>query len=159
MSYFSPSATASFISTSNISHSLPQTPLHAPLPRPHNHANGPNPPLPPPQLAPMRLLMPTVRVPCVPHTPSPIPPSTQAPRSPRMRPTTNKLVRGRSASINEPLPTLATLAPSPGDLGMEWIGTACKFEIVQEQLQIEGYQMYAVEKWYEGVHALLRCSG
>lgn len=32
---------------------------------------------------------------------------------------------------------------------MQWLGKACKFEIVQEHLQIEGYQMYAVEKWCE----------
>jgi hypothetical protein len=31
--------------------------------------------------------------------------------------------------------------------GKEWIGVDCRFEILEE-LELEGYQIYAVEKWY-----------
>jgi hypothetical protein len=90
------------------------------------------------------------------HIPSPLP--SIPPRSPRLKPTTSKLIRSRSGSASipssDPIPLTtspASPAPSPdvaGDVGSEWLGKPCKFEIVQEQLQIEGYQMYAVEKWY-----------
>lgn len=44
-------------------------------------------------------------------------------------------------------------SPDPGatqrpltSVGKEWIGVGCKFEILAE-LELEGYQIYAVEKW------------
>ncbi|KAI0068856.1 hypothetical protein BV25DRAFT_1792230 [Artomyces pyxidatus] len=66
-----------------------------------------------------RLLMPTVR--------APAPPSI--PKSPKIKPTTSTARREH-------------------DVGAEWFGKAgVRFEVVQEQLEIEGYQIYAVEKW------------
>lgn len=44
-------------------------------------------------------------------------------------------------------------SPDPGatqrplsSVGKEWIGVGCRFEILEE-LELEGYQIYAVEKW------------
>lgn len=34
-------------------------------------------------------------------------------------------------------------------VALQWFGLALKFEIVQDQLEVQGYQMYAVEKWYD----------
>jgi len=31
--------------------------------------------------------------------------------------------------------------------GKEWLGVDCRFEVVEE-LELEGYQIHAVEKWY-----------
>ena len=102
----------------------------------------------------LRLLMPTVRPPHI-HDPSSVLPlpqtATTTPRSPRLRPTpTNRLIRSRSGSASDPVPVAAAVPPTPmpADTGSEWLGVPYKFEIVQEELQIDGYQMYAVEKWY-----------
>jgi hypothetical protein len=93
----------------------------------------------------LRLLMPTVRSPSLHHNQQqPTSPQT-APRSPRLKPTTTKLIRSRSGSASfsaEP-----AVAPPQCDVGSEWIGLPGKFQVVQEELQIQGYQMYAVEKW------------
>jgi hypothetical protein len=104
--------------------------------------------------------MPTVRPPRHPYTfPSPAQPP---PRSPRLKPTTNILIRSRSGSASHvasdvnlstinisPALSFAAIGggPNGGEVGMEWLGKPCRFEFVQESLQIEGYQMYAVEKW------------
>jgi hypothetical protein len=32
-------------------------------------------------------------------------------------------------------------------MSVDWIGSGCRFEVVEEQLELSGYQMYAVEKW------------
>ncbi|KAF5363541.1 hypothetical protein D9756_000366 [Leucocoprinus leucothites] len=75
--------------------------------------------LPPPS----RLLLPRV------HT-------TDSPRRPHT-------TRARSSSLSRsPLPNL----PS-NDTALEWLGLPLAFDVVQEQLEIDGYQMYAVEKW------------
>lgn len=61
---------------------------------------------------------------------------------------TSKLVRSTSGS------TSYHSSPDPGATtrpltwaGKEWIGVDCRFEILEE-LELEGYQIYAVEKWY-----------
>jgi hypothetical protein len=33
-------------------------------------------------------------------------------------------------------------------VGQIWLGKNANFEIVQEQLQLDGFQLFAVEKWY-----------
>jgi hypothetical protein len=116
------------------------------------------------------LLMPTVRLAFLPPTPQSQIPDASPPqqplaahRSPRLKPTTAKLIRSRSgsASASDPVFADANVPPLPvpslGDVGLEWIGIPCKFEVVQEQLEIEGYQMYAVEKWCVGFVFRLRC--
>lgn len=84
----------------------------------------------------LRLLMPRVR-----HAQA----TPLIPRSPRLRPTTSKLIRSRSGSTSHTSEDPITVS---SDVGSDWLGFPSRFEIVQEQLQIDGYQMYAVEKWY-----------
>ncbi|KAJ6613421.1 hypothetical protein B0H10DRAFT_2436451 [Mycena sp. CBHHK59/15] len=67
------------------------------------------------------LLLPTVRPP---RPPTAAPPPTAA-RAPA------------------PLPR----PPSPTDVAQEWIGLPLRFEIVADRHELEGYQIYAVEKW------------
>ncbi|OBZ70442.1 Protein STB6 [Grifola frondosa] len=84
-----------------------------------------------------RLLMPTVR------SPKPF----IAP-SPRLLPKSSpsKLGRSRAGSVG------VTGSPDVGDrssspLNVDWIGGGRKFEVVEEQIELEGFQIYAVEKW------------
>jgi hypothetical protein len=141
-------------STSN--QHLSQSPP-VPVPTTAHNNNDPRP----------RLLMPTVRPPRHPQPPYTFPsPAQPPPRSPRLKPTTNILIRSRSGSASHVASdvNLSTTNTSPalsfaaiggpnggagggGEVGMEWLGKPCRFEFVQESLQIEGYQMYAVEKW------------
>jgi hypothetical protein len=73
------------------------------------------------------------------------------PRSPRLRPTAGKLIRTKSgthssidASSSSPhIP----FSPIFVDIGTEWLGIPLKFEVVEDQIEVEGFQMYAVEKW------------
>ena len=59
-----------------------------------------------------------------------------------------KLMRARSASVNTPpLPAPALPPPPPRDAGKDWLGRRCRFDVVQDLLELEGYQIYAVEKW------------
>jgi hypothetical protein len=42
----------------------------------------------------------------------------------------------------------AAVPDVPGhETALEWLGLPLAFDVVQEQLEIDGYQMYAVEKW------------
>lgn len=86
--------------------------------------------------------MPTVR-----HTrhPSPIP--SNSPKVPAQKSPQSKLSRSRAGSValsvqSNSSDLTATLAYD------DWIGGGCNFEIVAENIQLEGYQIYAVEKWY-----------
>ncbi len=90
---------------------------------------------------PLRLLMPTVRLP---RSPSSTPGSpVSPPKSPKVKQPAAKLMRSRSASTH----VSPELPCTPKGIGLQWFGKTCKFEIVQDQLEIEGYQLYAVEKW------------
>jgi hypothetical protein len=33
-------------------------------------------------------------------------------------------------------------------VGQFWLGMDANFQVVQEQLQLDGFQLFAVEKWY-----------
>ncbi|KDQ64523.1 hypothetical protein JAAARDRAFT_187846 [Jaapia argillacea MUCL 33604] len=98
-----------------------------------------------------RLLMPTVRVPRLGPAPSPsntITPNIPVGASPRSKHkhSGSRIIRSRSGSTSvlalpEPVPQVPEFA------GEEWLGPNHKFDVVQEQLEIEGYQLYAVEKW------------
>jgi hypothetical protein len=37
--------------------------------------------------------------------------------------------------------------PSSSNVGTRWVGLPLRFEIVEESLEMVGYQLYAVEKW------------
>lgn len=118
---------------------------HAATPQPTNVYHSPG-----------RLLMPTLR----PHqdwlsyasanlsaTNTPVIP----PRSPRLKPTAGKLIRAKSGThssidANSSSPHIP-FPPVSVDVGSEWLGIPLKFEVVEEQTEVEGYQMYAVEKW------------
>jgi hypothetical protein len=81
------------------------------------------------------LLLPTVRQPqSRPHLP------------PTHNRTKSKLVRPNASSldITAPLPR----PWSPTDIANDWIGLPLHFDIVTDRLELEGYQIYAVEKWY-----------
>ncbi|KAK7061736.1 hypothetical protein R3P38DRAFT_2831259 [Favolaschia claudopus] len=59
--------------------------------------------------------------------------------------TKSKLVRSNTPSldITAPLPRLWT----PTDVANDWIGLPLHFEIETDRLELQGYQIYAVEKW------------
>ena len=109
------------------------------------------------------LLMPTVRnprpipapsSPTIPQTTPPTPSPLPTPRSPRIKPTTTKLIRARSSShsnSHSQSQSLLDISTPPvwtsAHTGSEWLGLPLKFDIVQDHLEIQGYQVYAVEKW------------
>ncbi|EGO27567.1 hypothetical protein SERLADRAFT_435344 [Serpula lacrymans var. lacrymans S7.9] len=94
-----------------------------------------------------RLLIPTVRSPVAPSPPSPSSPSSTT-RSPRLKPTSAKLIRSRSGSASlQSSPDPAVISQPPPNVAAVWIGKPFRFDIVQDTLELEGYQMYAVEKW------------
>ncbi|KAA1466389.1 hypothetical protein DENSPDRAFT_831206 [Dentipellis sp. KUC8613] len=96
--------------------------------------------------APLRLLMPTVRLP---RSPSSTPGSpVSPPKSPKIKQPATKLMRSRSASTSTHVSP--EIPCTPKSVGLQWFGKTCKFEIVQDQLEVEGYQLYAVEKWVTG---------
>lgn len=121
----------------------------------------------------LHLLMPTVRPPKMNTATTTSPTAGSNSRSPRLKPAVaSKLIRSRSTSVNHtstepslpmqphaltPLQTNSNVQvnlqidfrPPDADIaiGLRWLGKPLRFEIVQEKLQISGYQMYAVEKW------------
>ena len=110
-----------------------------------------------------RLLMPTVRSlflhPTVeaPPTATLQPPTPHPPRSPWQKPGSIRLPRHRTAShtqnsslgeINVSRAHLPLKTQTACEIGSQWFGTPLRFEVAEESLEIEGYQMYAVEKWY-----------
>ncbi|KAG2156080.1 hypothetical protein DEU56DRAFT_765463 [Suillus clintonianus] len=95
-------------------------------------------------LGPPRLLMPTVRSPAPPCLPQP-PPSP-----PTRRHTSSKLIRARSGSATAIMTSAAFNAGagvSEGSVGERWIGRKSRLEIAENRVELQGYQMYAVEKW------------
>ncbi|TBU49553.1 hypothetical protein BD309DRAFT_947112 [Dichomitus squalens] len=112
-----------FASSANNSLSVPSTPYHTP------HVSSVN-----VVSTSRRLLMPTVRA---------VRPTS--PRVPNSKPSPSKLGRGRAGSlpvsvVNEPQERTVVGAS-------EWLPGGEKFEVVEEQLELEGFQIYAVEKW------------
>ncbi|TFK75888.1 hypothetical protein BDN72DRAFT_355244 [Pluteus cervinus] len=85
------------------------------------------------------LLVPAVR--------SPAQSSLPRPRSPRLRPAPPKLIRARSGSTSLPIPHHDTPPFVPPSYAEECFGIPLKFVAEPELLRLEGYQMYAVEKW------------
>lgn len=82
-----------------------------------------------------RLLIPTVRRPSDGNSPK------------TASKLTSRVARSASGSTSHHSSPDPGAAPRPLTwAGKEWIGVECKFEILEE-LELEGYQMYAVEKW------------
>lgn len=88
--------------------------------------------------------MPTVRPPAPPRIP-PSPPSPPTRRQP-----SSKLIRSRSGSVT----AITTSAPfnagtgvGEDSIGERWIGRKSRLEIAENRVELQGYQMYAVEKW------------
>ncbi|KAI9063225.1 hypothetical protein FKP32DRAFT_1592689 [Trametes sanguinea] len=81
-----------------------------------------------------RLLLPTVR---------PVRPQTTSPRFSAKN--ASKPARSRAGSVS------ANVSPDPPERipsnAATWLPGGEKFEIVEEQLELEGFQIYAVEKW------------
>ena len=84
-----------------------------------------------------RLLMPTVRQ----ARPSP---TFIIPKSTRFSP--SKHSRSRAGSLVHTAPPSPDPNASPAPL-VDWIGGGLRFEVVEEQIEMSGYQIYAVEKW------------
>ncbi|KAJ7047354.1 hypothetical protein C8F04DRAFT_1171989 [Mycena alexandri] len=80
------------------------------------------------------LLLPTVRVPV---SRPPAPSTHHRTRSKLARP------NGSAVDITAPLPR----PWSATDVANDWIGLPLRFDIVTDRLELEGYQIYAVEKW------------
>ncbi|KZT71574.1 hypothetical protein DAEQUDRAFT_763797 [Daedalea quercina L-15889] len=85
-----------------------------------------------------RLLMPTVR-------------STKAtpgsPKTPHYKASPSKMSRSRAGSVSNPSFLSDQSDKSASAAVPDWIGDGRKFEIVEEQVELTGYQIYAVEKW------------
>lgn len=87
----------------------------------------------------MRLLMPTVRQ--TKQTSNAgvsvkLPSTKSSPSKPRSR-------AGSVAHSLQPSPD-----PNSGpQAAVDWVGGGCRFEVVEEQVELDGYQLYAVEKW------------
>ncbi|KAL4241904.1 hypothetical protein ABKN59_000448 [Abortiporus biennis] len=86
-----------------------------------------------------RLLMPTIRAPRSPNVSPRIPPSTKSSPS--------KLSRSRASSVSRISQTQSPELSHAVSLPQDWIGGGCKFEVVANELELEGFQIYAVEKW------------
>lgn len=86
-----------------------------------------------------RLLLPTVR-------PTRHPTAPASPKLLPLKSSPSRLSRSRASSVspqvgivNDPSVSLPT--------NYDWIGGGCRFEIVEDQFELAGYQLYAVEKW------------
>jgi hypothetical protein len=86
-------------------------------------------------MAAMILLLPTVR-----------PPTAQLPLRPTHNRARSKIGRISSASVDI-VPPPQPRPWSPTDIAQQWIGLPLRFDILHDRLELEGYQIYAVEKW------------
>ena len=70
--------------------------------------------------------------------------------------------RQTAHSVNAPLHPTALLIPVTQTTvhPAQALGIPLRFHVVQNSLQVEGYQIYAVEKWYASplVHSVARPS-
>lgn len=89
---------------------------------------------------PLRLLMPTVR-----HTRTPASAIIPSPKGPSQKSPQSRLSRSRASSVVPGMP--GSSDPHTSSACDDWIGGGCRFEVVTENIQLEGYQLYAVEKW------------
>ncbi|KAI0269158.1 hypothetical protein BC834DRAFT_967810 [Gloeopeniophorella convolvens] len=133
-----PAYDASTVSFTTPFSSVPNTPVPQSLRTPStsahtSHVLSPHPPYP-------RLLLPTVRNPRI-HIYNASSPNPSH-KSPKIKSTPSKTSRSHLTSSSS-LPD----SPASVTIGQAWIGKNANFDIVQEQLELEGYQLFAVEKW------------
>ena len=86
---------------------------------------------------PFKLLLPTVR------------PSRNSPPSSTIASAKSSPAKYSRSKAGSSAPSLQT-SPDPSSLlpmSVDWIGGGRRFEVVQDQLELEGFQLYAVEKW------------
>ena len=122
-----------FVSANSLS--VPSTPFYTPQVSSVNVAGTPQGSLVNVVTTARRLLVPTVR------------PPKQMPASPRMpssKPSPSKLGRSRAPSLSAYVDVPERVVVGASD----WIAGGEKFEVVEEQLELEGFQIYAVEMWY-----------
>lgn len=66
-----------------------------------------------------------------------------------MAPTQSDLPK--STALRILMPAVHTVLPAaseaPTEVGMRWFGLPVRFHVVDASLEVDGYQMYAVEKW------------
>lgn len=117
-----PRNTQPFVSTGNLS--VPSTPYLTP------HLSSAN-----VGTTPKRLLMPTVRSVKLTY-----------PRIPNSKPSPSRLGRNRAGSLSVAVVNEPQERTSVG--ASDWLPGGERFEVVEEQLELEGFQIYAVEKWY-----------
>lgn len=87
----------------------------------------------------VRLLMPTVR----PTRPAPKASPSSNVSSVKSSPAKSRSRAGSMVHSLQPSPD-----PSAGpQVTVDWIGDGCRFEVVEDEVELEGYQLYAVEKW------------
>lgn len=82
--------------------------------------------------APRRLLVPTS---------CPKPTTELCTRPVKAKTSSHKLSRSRADSTSQELPT------EPKD-ERKWLDTTSLFEVVEENIRLSGYQIFAVEKWF-----------
>ncbi|KAI0750862.1 hypothetical protein C8Q80DRAFT_1217783 [Daedaleopsis nitida] len=121
-----PPASRAQTHTSTMSLGVPSTPYYTPHVSSVNVANVPK-----------RLLMPTVRS-VKPPAPSPrLPPAAKSSSSRLGRSVAGSLSTSAYPDANERTVVGAS----------DWLVGGEKFEVIEEQLELEGFQIYAVEKW------------
>ncbi|KAI0695729.1 hypothetical protein BC835DRAFT_1272898 [Cytidiella melzeri] len=89
-----------------------------------------------------KLLMPTVR-------PARLSNAFSLPRTTKSSPA--KHSRPRAGSLAQTASPSPDFSSSSAPL-VDWIGGECRFEVVEEQIELSGYQIYAVEKWVVDRH-------
>lgn len=73
-------------------------------------------------------------------------PAVASPRPPSVKPVPSKLGRSRAGSLSTAVYPDAYERSIVG--AADWLVGGERFEVVEEQLELEGFQLYAVEKWY-----------
>ena len=79
-------------------------------------------------------------------------PTVRGPRSLNHPPLSHRSPKIKSSSSRSSRTRLVSPPPDPPDTyvttGQLWLGKNANFEIVQDQLQLDGFQLFAVEKWF-----------
>lgn len=89
-----------------------------------------------PLFQPLTLVIPTIRAPKLSRRPEAF-----YPKPGRQHP-------GRLKGLKSPRDNSIDVVP-PQPFEENWVAPLGKFAIEQDAVELEGYQMYAVEKWYE----------
>ncbi|KAH9844317.1 uncharacterized protein C8Q71DRAFT_826848 [Rhodofomes roseus] len=74
-------------------------------------------------------------------------PGMGSPKIPPYKASPSKIARSRAGSVSNPSFLSDLSDKSANATAPDWIGGGRRFEIVEEQIELAGYQIYAVEKW------------